>query len=433
MPSSTWGLLLLAGLNCLAPASLIQEEDTLLHDHEKHNYKIAPNMADFAYTLYRQVAHQSSTTNIFISPLSIAQAFVILAMGATGETHTQIMDSINMNMFAVPDAEVYHLIWFLLNQTRTQLTSSNMLFIDSNLKTEVKFLEDIRKLYYSKVFSINFRDAGAQKQINDYIEKETQGNTVDLVKEFDNNTSLALMGKLRLRDRHLIEEAPGSFILPQVPDPFPSLPDMLLHLSPGQWKDTFESEHLVGNFHVDKKTTIRGPMTQYFGKFHVLYDKKLSSWVVLQHYMGNPAFLFMPKQGMIQQLEARLCRRELARIRRGIKNRSASLLLPKLSISGTYDLETFLGKLGIARVFSNGAELSGISEEVPLKLSKALHKAVMTIDDNVKEHSGDSLLKKEKEVKHVTIKFNRPFLVYIMDETLSFPLFMGRMVKPPGK
>nr|KAF6502553.1 serpin family A member 1 [Molossus molossus] len=160
------------------------------------------------------------------------------------------------------------------------------------------------------------------------------------------------MGKLRLRDRHLIEEAPGSFILPQ---------------------------------------------------------------------------------GMIQQLEARLCRRELARIRRGIKNRSASLLLPKLSISGTYDLETFLGKLGIARVFSNGAELSGISEEVPLKLSKALHKAVMTIDDNVKEHSGDSLLKKEKEVKHVTIKFNRPFLVYIMDETLSFPLFMGRMVKPPGK
>nr|KAF6502554.1 serpin family A member 1 [Molossus molossus] len=282
-----------------------------------------------------------------------------------------IMDSINMNMFAVPDAEVYHLIWFLLNQTRTQLTSSNMLFIDSNLKTEVKFLEDIRKLYYSKVFSINFRDAGAQKQINDYIEKETQGNTVDLVKEFDNNTSLALVNYVFFK---------------------------------GQWKDTFESEHLVGNFHVDKKTTIRGPMTQYFGKFHVLYDKKLSSWVVLQHYMGNPAFLFMPKQGMIQQLEARLCRRELARIRRGI-----------------------------ARVFSNGAELSGISEEVPLKLSKALHKAVMTIDDNVKEHSGDSLLKKEKEVKHVTIKFNRPFLVYIMDETLSFPLFMGRMVKPPGK
>ncbi|KAM7154724.1 alpha-1-antitrypsin-like [Molossus nigricans] len=423
MPSSTWGLLLLAGLNCLAPASLIQEEDTLLHDHEKHNYKIAPNMADFAYTLYRQVAHQSSTANIFISPLSIAQAFVILAMGATGETHTQIMDSINMNMFAVPDAEVYHLIWFLLNQTRTQLTSSNMLFIDSNLKTEVKFLEDIRKLYYSKVFSINFRDAGAQKQINDYIEKETQGNTVDLVKEFDNNTSLALVNYIFFKDgeteaRRQTSHRGGSG---------------LLHSTTGQWKDTFESEHLVGNFHVDKKTTIRGPMTQYVGKFHVLYDKKLSSWVVLQHSMGNPAFLLMPTQGLIQQLEARLCRRELARIRRGFTNRSASLLLPKLSISGTYDLETFLGKLGIARVFSNGAELSGISEGAPLKLSKALHKAVMTIDDNVKKHSGDSLLKKEKEVKHVTIKFNRPFLVYIMDETLSFPLFMGRMVKPPGK
>lgn len=51
-------------------------------------------------------------------------------------------------------------------------------------------------------------------------------------------------------------------------------------------------------------------------------------------------------------------------------DRSADLYLPKLSISGTYDLKTILGQMGITKVFSNGAELSGISEEVPLVLSK---------------------------------------------------------------
>lgn len=44
--------------------------------------------------------------------------------------------------------------------------------------------------------------------------------------------------------------------------------------------------------------------------------------------------------------------------------------MPKLSISGTYNLETVLSKLGITKVFSNAADLSGISEEEPLKLSK---------------------------------------------------------------
>lgn len=44
--------------------------------------------------------------------------------------------------------------------------------------------------------------------------------------------------------------------------------------------------------------------------------------------------------------------------------------MPKLSISGTYDLKAVLGEMGITKVFSNEAELSGISKETPLKLSK---------------------------------------------------------------
>lgn len=96
---------------------------------------------------------------------------------------------------------------------------------------------------------------------------------------------------------------------------------MLLHLSAGKWRDTFETGHLTEDFYVDKKTTKRVPMNQYIGNLQVLYDKKLSTWVVLQQYLFIPAFLFMPMQGTIQQLEAKLCRRELARIQKGIRNR----------------------------------------------------------------------------------------------------------------
>lgn len=63
-------------------------------------------------------------------------------------------------------------------------------------------------------------------------------------------------------------------------------------------------------------------------------------------------------------------------------DRSASLHLPKLSISGTYDLQTLLGNLGVTRVFSNGADLSGISEDTPLKLSK-VSPSVVSVGQNV--------------------------------------------------
>ena len=44
--------------------------------------------------------------------------------------------------------------------------------------------------------------------------------------------------------------------------------------------------------------------------------------------------------------------------------------MPKLSISETYDLKTVLGKLGVTKVFSNGADLSGVTTDQPLKVSK---------------------------------------------------------------
>ncbi|ELK27057.1 Alpha-1-antitrypsin [Myotis davidii] len=349
MPSSvTWGLLL-AGLCCLAPASLADS----LHGVAVH--KITPELANFAFSLYRQVAHQSNSTNIFFSPVSIATAFAMLSLGAKGDTHTQILEGLHFNLKKVPEADIHaglqHLLHTLTEPNRQlQLITGNILFVNESVKVVDKFLEDVGKLYHTDVFSINFRDTKANTQVNDYIEMKSQEKIVDLVQDLDKDTTLAL----------------ANYIFFQ-----------------GRWKVKFEAEGFVAeDFHVDKKTTIRVPMTHRLGRFDLLHDKALSSWVLLQHYRGQgPAFLILPDKGKMQYLEAKICQKHLARIFKNIDIRSASLSMPKLSISGTYDLKAILGEMGITKVFSNGAELSGISEEVPLKLSKALHKAVLTIDD----------------------------------------------------
>lgn len=211
MPSSiTQGLLLLAALCCLVPSSLtspqgdmVQETDAHSHEHEHHQqqavHKIAPNLADFAFSLYRQVAHESNTSNIFFSPVSIAVAFAMLSLGTKGDTHTQILHGLDFNLTERAEPEIhkgFEQLLQTLNQpdNQLQLTMGNGLFISEAVKLTQKFLEDVKQLYHSQAFSINFEDTEeAKKQINDYVEKGTQGKIVDLVKELDKDTVLILV------------------------------------------------------------------------------------------------------------------------------------------------------------------------------------------------------------------------------------------------
>lgn len=65
-----------------------------------------------------------------------------------------------------------------------------------------------------------------------------------------------------------------------------------------------------------------------------------------------------------------------------------------------------------------------------LCLFQALHKAVLTTDESGTDHSGAMPSEERDRLKYLTIKFNRPFLVIIMDENANMPLFMGKMVNP---
>ncbi|XP_014645930.1 PREDICTED: alpha-1-antiproteinase 2-like [Ceratotherium simum simum] len=337
----------------------------------------------------------------------------------------------------------------------------NGLFINESAKLVNKFLKDVKNLYHSEAFSINFKDTeAAKKQINDYVEKGTQGKIVDLVKELSEDALLALVNYIFFK---------------------------------GKWEKPFEAKLTTDeDFHVDENTTVRVPMMKGHGRFDVHHSDTLSSWVLLLDYVGNAtAFFILPDQGRLQHLEDTLSKEILATF---LENRSSStdtappwcpgpvqgeqhqptpwenrkgrggqgtkwekrperkhihcsetplfsnhcdsfvnLRLPKLSISGTYDLIKVLGNLGITKVFSNQADLSGITEDVPLKVSKAVHKAVLTVDEKGTEAAGATLVEIVKLTSVLSppnVEFNRPFVLIIYDRYTKSPLFVGKVVDP---
>nr|XP_012313703.1 alpha-1-antitrypsin isoform X3 [Aotus nancymaae] len=418
MPSSvSWGVLLLAGLCCLVPGSLAedpqgdaaQKADTSHHDHDHPTQnKIAPNLAEFTLRLYRQLAHQSNTTNIFFSPVSIATAFAMLSLGTKADTHTEILEGLNFNLTETPEAQIhegFQELLHTLNQSdsQLQLTTGNGLFLNESLKLVDKFLEDVKKLYHSEAFSVNFRDTEkAKKQINDYVEKGTQGKIVDLVEELDEDTVFALVNYIFFK---------------------------------GKWERPFEVKNTKEeDFHVDQVTTVKVPMMRRLGMFNIHYCEKLKGWVLLMKYLGNAtALFFLPDDGKLQHLENELTHDVISRALELETRSSVNLHLPKLSITGTYDLKPVLSQLGITKVFSNAADLSGVTKEAPLKLSKAVHKAVLTMDEKGTEAAGATLLEAITMSIPPEVKFDRPFIFLMFEQNTKSPLFMGKVVNPTQK
>ncbi|RMB98784.1 hypothetical protein DUI87_25003 [Hirundo rustica rustica] len=109
------------------------------------------------------------------------------------------------------------------------------------------------------------------------------------------------------------------------------------------------------------------------------------------------------------------------------------LHIPKLSISGTYDLKRILMNLGVTDVVSNWADLSGITENPDVKVSKVTHKALLKIHENGTEAAAASSIDFLPYSAPPIVKFNHPFLLLIVDQYTQSILFMGKIVNPAEK
>ncbi|XP_050753867.1 alpha-1-antitrypsin-like [Gymnogyps californianus] len=335
---------------------------------------------------HRQATTQEPGKNVFFSPVSISTAFALLAPGSRDTSQAQVLEGLAFNLTNIQEEEIHdgfrHLL-LLLNRpgSQVQLCMGNALFMEKHLKPLKTFLKDIKKLYKGKVVSSYFQNSTkAKKEVNDHIKNKTHGNIKQILKDLDPNTVM------------------------------------------GTHKDYF---------HVNAKTSAEVMMTRD-GFCKTYSDRKLSCEVVQIPYKGDVAALFiLPNEGKMKQLEDALTKDTVSKWEKSLERWRIEVYIPKLLISGTYDLKKMFMNLGVTTgVFSDQADLSGISGKADVKVSKAAHKALLKIHENVTEAAavtGRDLL--PHSVPPV-VKFSCPFLLLIVDQYTQSILFMGKIVNP---
>ncbi|NXX12911.1 A1AT protein, partial [Podargus strigoides] len=371
--------------------------------------KIVPSNADFAFKFYKQVRDEVGSKNIFFSPLSISTAFAMLSLGARSNTLSQLYKCLAFNLTEMEEQEIHegfkHVLQLLHDpQREDQLNMGNALFIDDRLKLLQKFLDDVTNYYYSEAISSNFQNPPETMQkINKYIETKTHGKIVDLLKNLDENTVLVLINYIFFK---------------------------------GYWEKPFSNlATKEDDFLLDSKNSVKVKMMHQNKAFNVHRDEKLSCWVVEIPYKGNAtSFFVLPDEGTMKQVEDALLKETMSNWVQSFTKRNIYLELPKFSISGTYDVKSLFEKMGVTDVFSDQADLSGVVENTLLKASKALHKAMVDVSENGTEAAAVTVIEMVRMSAEIPppphIRFNRPFLMMILDKTTHNILFIGKILNP---
>eukprot|EP00073_Rattus_norvegicus_P025131 XP_006240575.2 PREDICTED: alpha-1-antitrypsin-like protein CM55-MM [Rattus norvegicus] len=351
-PSFYCNFFLLASLCCVLPGSQTkgyQKKGASNHDINNqelpHCQKITHTITDISLFLLQKAVHWPKQPNIMFSPVNIVAAFTMLSLGAKGSTHQQILNGLRLKLREMTEKEIYKCFQHFLHtlfqpNQQLQLTMGSSLFIQKHLKMLDKFKSVVTESYHSEAIPIDFTNIQeAMMQVNKQVERQSYGHIVQVVRELPLDTVLALVNYIYFE---------------------------------GIQNTEIQAEHVIKDkFGLDTGTVLFVTMINRLGKFYLHKDKSLSSWVLIQHYVGNAmAFFILPDLGKMPQLIQNLSYEYIFSIQRHINPRFANLRFPKCTISATYDLIAVMRTLGITQVFSNEADLSKITTDGPVKLSQ---------------------------------------------------------------
>ena len=162
---------------------------------KKPDSRFANVAASFALDLFKD--EYKSGKNTLVSPLSVLTALAMTQNGAEGKTLSEMQkvlggldrDTLNAYMNAYLAA---------VAGKDSALKCANSIWVDSKLDVKRAFLQKNADFYSAQAYKADFTSTRTVKEINSWVNKNTNGMIKKLVDEFDPLTVMVLMNALCL-------------------------------------------------------------------------------------------------------------------------------------------------------------------------------------------------------------------------------------------
>ncbi|XP_054538320.1 neuroserpin isoform X2 [Pan troglodytes] len=115
-----------------------------------------------------------------------------------------------------------------------------------------------------------------------------------------------------------------------------------------------------------------------------------------------------------------------------VKKQKVEVYLPRFTVEQEIDLKDVLKALGITEIFIKDANLTGLSDNKEIFLSKAIHKSFLEVNEEGSEAAAVSgmIAISRMAVLYPQVIVDHPFFFLIRNRRTGTILFMGRVMHP---
>ncbi|MCL4252250.1 MAG: serpin family protein [Anaerolineae bacterium] len=391
------------GLLCVLSLTIVSAREVPL---------VVPSDSEaFSLALYDQL--RSAEGNLFFSPYSINNAFLMTYVGARGDTAQQMRDVLriiaddeNLNqIFADYNAEIItH-----NNAVKDEYTSerilavSNALWIQQDFALSPDYPTTLTDFYNASITPLDFVNAPdeARQLINETIAEQTRQRILDLIPDgvIDAMTRLILTNAVYFKANWQnpftpVESAPFNLLDGTVLD----IPAMM-------------ADKRMGYYAENGVISVAIPYSGGASQMVIVMPNDWASYEAGVSENGLPDMLSAPNYVQVM------------------------LTMPKFEFESSFSLSDALINMGMTDAFNpDVADFSGMAD-ADLFIQEALHKAFIAVDENGTEAAAATAViigvtSMPMPVEPIVVNIDKPFLFYIQDTATGEILFMGRVLNP---
>lgn len=377
----------------------------------------------FALDLHQQLCKQPG--NLCYSPWSISTVLSMVSAGAKGRTLEQMTKTLHL-----PDARLTHAgAAALLQQMKPQrrsgllnlfrrtekdyeLNIANAMFAGTGIPWRWKFLALNRRYYDSALFKVDFRrqPETARRKINSWVEGQTHRRIRNLLSQgsISQDTSIVLVNAVYFK---------------------------------GRWAKPFKKNRTEPmDFWRKPNDKVKTPMMFQSDSF--LYGENSEVQILGMPYKGNDFMMvfILPRQrhGLValeKDLSGHHFQTWIAQLKSHPK---VDVYLPRFTMTFEFDLSHTLAEMGMPDLFTKNADLSGMTVNYPLKISKVIHKVFLELQEEGTEAAAAtaaiarplSAPPTRLPPPRPVFRADQPFLFSIVDRRSGSLLFVGRVSDP---
>uniref|UniRef100_A0A8C8VRA6 Serpin B10 n=1 Tax=Pelusios castaneus TaxID=367368 RepID=A0A8C8VRA6_9SAUR len=287
-------------------------------------------------------------------------------------------------------------------------TANRLIYFKANFLSFQGYVEFVKKYYHAEPQTVNFKNAAEQvrKEINSWVEKQTEGKIQNLLPEdaVDANTALVLVNAIYFK---------------------------------GKWEKRFLNENTTENpFRLSKTKTKPVQMMFLKDTFPMYYLETMKVQIAELPYVNNDLsmLILLPDDIDDKSTERELTYEKLSKWTSPemMEKIKVEMFLPRFKLQESYNLKPTLISMGMQDAFNQRkANLTGMSQKNNLFVSQAFHKSFVEVNEEGTEAAASTgVVIEVRSSNAVKFKADHPFLFFIRHNQSKSILFFGRFCSP---